>query len=265
MRKTLVIMLIIFGFTNCKNEIKNTDENLIKKNHTPVFLSLSPSMSDKEFTNEIINLNDARKLNEGKFEIKTEENYFYFSVGKTKNTIRLSYSVISTISAKNISYELSDKYIEQDKKTVHQFIEIFESNYNGQKYKLPTNIDLTKYGLNKEHYNVYQDASKTVLFGYDIDEVRYPSPSELEIVIRNESFLDGLARESQTEDQRNRPCYFGYVILIDYYYNEDFEKLYKKIQSDSINSVQGELEKGKKEIERKKKLENNIRNNLKEL
>ena len=63
MRKIFVLSLFIFSFISCKNtESKESPEKIIKQEYRPLFISLSPKMTDNEFKEEISNLNDEKKL-----------------------------------------------------------------------------------------------------------------------------------------------------------------------------------------------------------
>lgn len=265
MRKIFFLSLIFYSFISCQYiEDRLSEEESVEKEYAPLFLGLSHKMTEIEFRDEITNLNSLGKLSEDKFYIPIKDDNLYFKVHRTKNSIRLSYSVLSSVSPKNISYELSEKYISANYKQVSDLIEIFDSKYKEGKYTLPTNINLTNYGLNKTYYRVYQDSSKTVLFGYDINETVYPSPRELEEEISNASFLDNMARHSNNVDE-DENCYFGFIILIDYFYKEDFNKLLKKMKSDSIVNVKKHAEILEKRIKIRRKVEENKTKNLNEL
>ena len=62
MKKILIVILLMLGLTNCKNQNKktNSDKKLVKQDYSTLFLTLSPKMTDNEFQDEINHLNDEK-------------------------------------------------------------------------------------------------------------------------------------------------------------------------------------------------------------
>ena len=136
-----------------------------------------------------------------------------------------------------------------------EIIRIFEDKYGRSEIKLPNEASLSGYEMNKMHYNIYQDSSKTVLVGYDIYGTRNPTPSSEELFVDSANNIN--------TNEKDIP--YGFSITIDYYYNEDFDKLLKKIHSDTQINKQKMQIKIKEDTEKRKRDEDKLKNNLKKI
>ncbi len=264
MKKIFLIILITYSFTNCKNiseelkVIENLNEENKTENHSPLFLGLTPSMSDYKFSEEIKNLNKINKLDNGRFIIPIKNEEFYFEVQKTKNTIRLNCKNQDSIAIENLSYQISEEYLEKYNREINNIIEVFDKKYNGQKLIMPTNISLLNYGLQNDYYKIFQDSSKTVLIGYKKIGYKHPSPSERKAEdnkIKKKNPYDPLESIGEIIDgQKDSSNFvvFGFEMDIDYYYNKEFNKIFKAIQIESKNNNNDRIEKLNSETEKKK-------------
>jgi hypothetical protein len=273
MSKITLAILIILTFTGCKksnDDLKNNETEIAPletksiKNHHPIFLGLSPYMTETEFSNEINNLNSQSKLNGSRFIVQMDNKDYYFEVKKTANTIKLIYSDQTSKAIQNVSYKISEGYLQLYQSRMNDFLKIFDSKYD-KKIIMPTNIHLSNYGLSKENYQIFRDSSKTVLIGYKLNGYRYPSPSEREYENSKkekeipDGILDNIGEQMDRGKERSNFVVFGLDVEIDYYYNEEFDELFKKIKTDSDIEKKNELMEKQKEIEIKKVSKNNVK------
>lgn len=246
----------MFGLTNCKNQNKktNSDEKLVKQEYSPLFLSLSPKMTDNEFQDEINHLNDEKKLDLGYFIIPVRDKRYKFFVYKTEKTIRLNYYEDKSLTINDFDVNIADEYIRDAETKTSEIIQIFEDKYGRPKIKFPLVASLSDYDISK-YNNIYQDSSKTVLVGYNIFGTRDPTPNPEELFVDSANNINTYEKDIP----------YGFSITIDYYYNEDFEKLLKKIHLDTEINEQKRQMKFKEDAEKRKKDEDDLKNNLNNL
>lgn len=191
--KHFVKILILLTICSCANEKKNEDSKFSdinkqfnsKEISEPLFLDLSPKMSDIIFDQKLKN-----SLPSKKFEIPINEYKFEFSIEKLSNRIILKYDDITTLiftpkygdnSEKRFSNFIKTDY--RENAIIDSFKRIFENNYSNKIDQLPlyknqlgeyfnnkiyskSNRTLERYGFNQENYMIFQDSMKTVLIGY---------------------------------------------------------------------------------------------------
>ena len=274
MSKIILAILVSLAFVSCRKSNEDAinhnqqiapakAKNII--NHSPLFLGLSPNMTEYEFSKEIDKLDSQSKLSGDRFIIPVNKEDFYFEVKKTENTIRLSYSDQTTKAIENVSYKISDDYLKHYENSVNDFLKIFDSKYDGKNMIMPTNVYLLNYGLKNVNYRIFQDSSKTVLIGYKINGLRYPSPSEQEYENSKkskkipDSSLENIGDFINTGKEHSNFVSFGLEVDVDYYYNEEFNKLFQRIKSDSNLEKKNEIIKKQKETESKNVTKNNIK------
>ena len=270
LKKCLLSTTILF-LVNCKEPTsENNDENSVSntKNQTfetelkPIFIGLSPKMSDEAFDSEINKLNTENKLVNNKFPLKLDEEFISFDIFKKINSITLVYSTQESKSFENISYQISDRYLKKYNHKKEELFKIFDSKYKIHKIQIPKNINLTNYGLQKDSYRLYQDDEKSILLGYTIIGERYPSKQkfEYEKQINNkktdEHPLENLGKFISSES--NNYAVFGIEIEINYFHNDKMESLLMNMlkESNTIKKLKKESE--KKESENEKTAKNNI-------
>lgn len=273
LKKTFFILVILIigscrkpsnDLQNQENKINPSEAKKVKK-HNSLFLGLNPYMTEYDFSTEISNLNSQNKLNNGRFIIPVNNQDYYFDVKKTINTIRLTYSDQTSKSVHNLSYRISDEHLQLYENKINDLLKIFNSKYNGEEKVIPTEVNLSYYGLRKEHYRIFQDSSKTVLIGYTINGYRCPSPSEQAYENSKKKKektpdhpLENIGKFIDRENQSSNFVIFGLEVDIDYYYNDEFNKLFQKIIYDNEVKKKSEIINKQKEIERKKVSENNL-------
>ena len=253
MRKIFFLSLLIFSFISCKN--KESTENIIREEHQPLFIGLSPKMTDNEFEEEISNLNHEKKLDSGDFIIPINNKTYKFKVSKTGKTVRLLCTEYHTMYVKNFDINIAEERISDAETIISEIIKIFEEKYGDSKIRFPVGAPFLDYKMNSEYYNIYQDSYKTVLMGYDIYDTRDPTPSS------EERFAD-VAVDGENS---KREIDHGFRVIIDYYYNEDFDKLFKSIELKTKNNDQKWENKLKRDAENRKRDADNLKNNLKKL
>ncbi len=237
-------MLCLFLF-NCKqseNKIITTDSKENKKvvieqndkEFKAIFIGLSPKMTDEVFLNEIEKLNSNGKLENSKFVLYVNNETLYFEIQKLSNSIRLNYSDIQSKYIPNLSYEKSDKYLNEINIKKDNLIKIFQSKYKSNIIEIPTDLNLDKYGLEMEKYLLFRDTDKSVLLGYTVLGSRVPSPSEREEYYNKlveENPDDPLAAVGRFVKSDIEYVDFGLEIEINYYHNEDLNSLLENLST----------------------------------
>ena len=245
--RSIFFMIIILLSISCFEKSNNLD-NSEKKNRPPLFMGLSPDMTDQEFEDEINNLNFSGKLQSGHFVVKIDEKY-WFNITKDENSISLFAD-----NRTNFTYADYDGYIKKKEIANSRFKEIIkkiEDKYKDKKNESLTNMLFKDISLEGRTMGVYRDLSKTVSiqFNYHIDDY----DSEQHIKDNYEYF---------STDERGRivrSSSENISINISYYYNDDFDKILKKKIDDKIFSEQNEIEELKRKEEKEKVLENNLK------
>jgi len=194
MKQTLVI-LIILVFFNCTNvkknniptpELQKLEKQLkAKSKYQPIFLNLSPKMSDFQFEQELKKSSQNKKIT-----IPINNYNFEFSIIKSSNRVILEYNDIKTLIFTNKYGENAEKnYLDFIKKDpfeedlIKSFINLFKNKYSIEIKQLPisknqhgeyynnqiqpySERDLYDYGFKEENYLIFKDSIKTVLIGY---------------------------------------------------------------------------------------------------
>lgn len=224
-------------------------DNLEKTNRLPLFMGLSSDMTDKEFEDEIKNLNSSNKLQSGNFVVKIEGDKFWFTVSKDENSISLFAD-----NRTNFTYADYDEYIKRKKNADSRFKEIIkkiENKYKNIKNESLTNMFYDDNRIAGRKSGVYRDLSKTISIRFNFHTDDYES--EQDIKDNYEYFYTdekGRIVRSSTED---------ISINISYYYNDDFDKILKEKIDDKVFSEQNEIEELKRKEEKEKVLENNLK------
>ena len=177
MKQTLVI-LIIFSFLSCTNIKKNNitesesyeSENMIdqKIENKPIFLNLSPKMSDLQFEKELTS-----SLPNKKISIPINNHSFEFNIKKSSNKIVLEYNDIKTLNfIPKFGDDAEKRFLEFIKKDpfeeelVKNFINLFKIKYPKQIKQLPISKN-----LQGEYYNnQIRPFSERDLYSYDFKE-----------------------------------------------------------------------------------------------
>src|SRR5690606_22373137 len=197
--KQSLFILIVFSFLSCTNVKKNNipesesyeSENIIdqKIENKPIFLNLSPKMSDLQFEKELTSSLPNKKLS-----IPINNYSFEFNTKKTSNQIVLEYNDIKTLNfIPKFGDNAEKRFLEFIKKDpfeeelVKNFINLFKIKYPKQIKHLPisknlqgeyynnqirpfSERDLYNYDFKEENYLIFQDSIKTILIGYTNSE-----------------------------------------------------------------------------------------------
>lgn len=272
MKYKTILILLFFSLLSCEKIIsKKTNDNISVKtiekkvnsqNIVPIFIGLSPNMSDEVFDEKIKKLNEDGKLVDGEFVITVKNKNYPFQVLKTNNSIRLKYSTQETKAFENVSYAISENYLSIYKNKKNDIIEIFDLKYKLNKTQIPTNIYLPIYHLEKENYKLYKDQLKSILVGYTMIGGIYPSLEEREIEKRKKEEKvsdDPLANIGDfIRSEKSNYAQFGMEIEINYYENTEMERILKKMLDESSEVKNAEDKIFKKEKSQKNSAKNNI-------
>lgn len=248
MRKICFIILLFLSISCEKTNKKSSiEENLIKKK-SPLFMGLSPNMTDKDFDDKIKSLNFSGKLNEGSFTVKVKDEEYYFRVYKYKSSITLGAHKQSNFNYTD--YEEYERKTKEEYSKLKDFAEKIQAKYKDKRNESLTSIFFEDWGLETGDFGVYRDSSKTVAIKYDLENDKYDSEQYIkdnyEVFYTNES---GRIVRSSAVDA---------IITISYYYNEDFDKLIEEKKQKKIISKQNKIEEINKKVEKEKVLENNL-------
>src|SRR5690606_22984872 len=206
MKKTFAILLM-FSFLSCVNDKKNDipNSNLNNSNYQieseieyePIFLNLSPAMSDINFEKKL-----KSSAPNGKFLLPINKYNFEFNIKKSSNRIILEYNQIKTLQFPDkFGKNAESRYLDFIKKDpfeevlIDDFVKIFKNKYSTQIKGLPllknkrgeyfnnqplpyAKRTLRNYDFNQENYLIFQDSIKTILVGYTI--LDYPRTADNE-------------------------------------------------------------------------------------
>lgn len=177
----ITCIFVLLSSCNSNNEKGVTKTNpTIKKNkdYQSLFLGLNPKMSDKEFSNKIVELNKTGKLENKKFPLSINGEEFLFDINKKQNSIRLSYTDEYTLQKKCKSSLFFKKYKSEFQskrnkfyKQKNSFINILKKKYSLNKYQFPKNFDFDRIGLECYEdcgYTIFIDKDKYIVFGTTI-------------------------------------------------------------------------------------------------
>lgn len=190
--KSTFAILLLFSFLSCvndkKRDIPNSNSQIESEiEYEPIFLNLSPSMTDINFEKKL-----KSSVPNGKFLIPINKYNFEFNIEKYSDRIILEYNQIKTLQfpdkfGKNAERRYSD-FIKKDPSEeilIDDFVKIFKKKYSTQIKELPllknkrgeyfnnqplpwAERTLRNYDFNQENYLIFQDSIKTVLVGYTI-------------------------------------------------------------------------------------------------
>ncbi len=247
MKQTLGILLIIlfFGCTNGKNnnttntDFQQTDKFFEQKiEYEPIFINLSPNMSDFQFEQEL-----KRSTPNKKFTISLNNYKFDFDITKYSNRIVLDYNDIKTLiftpkfgedAEKRYMDFINKEPIEQNEILIKKFINLFKNKYPKQIEQLPlsknqigeyynnqkgnfTERNLLNYKFKKENYLIFQDSIKTVIIGYTNAE--YPrklDKKDLELITYTSQISESISRNSMESVENIRNYFKEYGKLSPY-------------------------------------------------
>tara|TARA_R110001599_G_scaffold215998_5_gene414273 strand:+ start:31 stop:984 length:954 start_codon:yes stop_codon:yes gene_type:complete len=218
----IIIIFIFFSCTNGKkNNVPDSDnqksENQFgaENDYQPIFLKLSPQMSDFQFEQEV-----SHSIPNKKFTIPLYNYNFDFDVTKKSNRIVLDYNDIRTLvftpkfgdnAEKRYLDFIKKEPIEKNEILIKEFIILFKNKYSkqindlpllknqkGEYYNNPNGIsavrNLHNYGFEKENYLIFQDSIKTVIIGYTNAE--YPQKLD-------KKALEKITYTSETSDRES--------------------------------------------------------------
>lgn len=230
----LVSLFILLSSCNNKNNsVKNSTNSTIKKhnNYKSLFLGLSPQMSDKEFSNKIVELNKSGKLENNKFPLLIDGEEFLFEINKKHNSIKLSFKDEYTLQKKCKSSlffkqnrkEFLSKRIKFNKYKI-SFINILKKKYSLNKFQFPKNFNFDKIGLECYEdcsYTIFVDKDKYVVFGtsiYGLEDYYILTGNKYNEETEKENVFDKLITNHN----------YGISIFIHYFSIQEFDKLYKE-------------------------------------
>jgi hypothetical protein len=171
--KVICFLLLLSSCNNQDKNINNTKPIKKEKKYLPLFLGLSPYMSENDFSTKINELNKNRKLEYGKFPVLIDNEEYLFEIKKQHKSIKLSYTDEYTLTQKGkttlffkkYSKEFSNK--ENKFNTIrNNFIKILSKKYKLNEFQIPSNIELEKIHLECcSSYKIFVDKDKYVIFG----------------------------------------------------------------------------------------------------
>jgi hypothetical protein len=270
----IIILFVFFSCTNGKkNKIPVSDNKKsetpfgAKNDYQPIFLKLSPEMSDFQFEQEV-----NRSIPNKKFTIPLNNYSFDFDITKKSNRIVLDYNDIRTLvftpefgenAEKRYLDFIKKEPIEKNEILIKDFIYLFKNKYSKQINELPLlknqkeeyynntsgfyiERNIQNYGFEKENYLIFQDSIKTVIIGYTnaeypkkldkkaLEKITYTyetsgrkSLSPIMSVEEIEELYKELLELTDFEESISRKQ--GLSFQINYMPNADFEYLKKRI------------------------------------
>lgn len=230
----LIISAILLSCNNNKPALKTTVEANDNIRYEPIFLNLSPRMTDSIFESKLKVNQEINKKKEFLLPIGSKDENIGFKVSKKDKRILLTYEFSTKIRLEMLDKNLSRHWSEKNSNLINNFINLFEKRYkpiltdsfpyrpseNGTFNHRSGSIiygvkekSLYDYGFKKNSYKIFQDSTKTILIGY---QSTTPYPKE------NFSF--------------ERPMSTAAVSLeINYMHNSDFSDLKNQIIYDKIS------------------------------
>lgn len=232
MKKTfLIISVILLSCNNNKPALKTPVEANETIHYKPIFLNLSPRMTDSIFESKLKVNKEINRKNEFLLPIGSKDENVGFKISKKDNRILLTYEFSTSIRLEMLDENLSRHWSEENSNVINNFINLFEQRYrpistdsfpyepneygtfnnrSGNIFYGVKEKNLHDYGFKKNSYKIFQDSTKTILIGY---QSKTPYPKE------NFSF--------------ERPMSTAAVSLeINYMHNSDFSKLKSQISHD---------------------------------
>lgn len=260
MRKIYFLIIILLSIS-CKktNEKSNNEQPIIKKssnqkdlnkkNKTPLFLSLSPNMTDKEFDYEIENLNISGELDKGRFIIKSGDDQFSFNVERAED-----YIYLHTHKPSNFNYINYKEYrngTDQNYNRFIKFVDKIKNNFYERKNEVLTNQYVKAWNKQDLNIEIYADSSETILIHYNINYDEYDS--EQDIKEKYKTF--------HTNENGNivRSNMFIFTMLIQYHYTKSFNKMLEDKIRKNIKDAENVSNDFKIKKEKEKFLEDNIK------
>ncbi len=254
---------ILFLIYCSKNEqfINNIDKdsitNINKGNYSPVFLGLSPNMTDKEYDLQIKKLNKDGILEGNDFTINDNNKLYVFNVSKTSKSIRLEFNdfvTVITTPNENVSQESNSNY-ELEK---NQIQKVFNKKYKKANIQLPENIDFAKFDFTLNNYTLYKDSDKYVLLGYSMPDV---NTNNVVGKSRNSKDEKLFGSDVMTAKSNEFVSYeYGLKIQIDYLEIDDMNKILKQINLEINNEVENKKRQSEIKVKREQSHKNNIKN-----
>lgn len=237
-----IIFIISIILLSCNN---NNSKTTINKNknikYQPIFLNLSPKMSDSVFNSELrknIEINEDEEFllpintnsnNDKNDDFSENNNNIKFKVSKENKRIKLSYEYTTDIRIEFLDDYTSNYWFDKNTNLIKNFIYIFEQKYkyiNQDNFPFKPNKEnvyepslgmevfgvkqkkLNDYGFEKQNYRIFQDSVKTILIGYE-SQIPYPKKEKYSL---------------------EHPMNTAAISLeINYMHNSDFNDLKKKI------------------------------------
>jgi hypothetical protein len=245
---------------SCNKKVE--DKLKIDEFHPPLFLTLSPYMSDNQFYSESKKLIKNNKLEKGKFVLRINNKNYFLNVAKYKHSINLSYSKNEEVSYSSLNYELSDNLNNKYKKTLIDIKSVLDKKYIQNERQMPL---IVSYPLDNLIYTLYKDKDKYILFGYKLITNKSGNKSERQQEL--DEFSRQMGRKSKTDNSMftrlssNDPkITFGIKIKIDYfergYMDSLLDEIYKVNKESELKEQNIRVLKEKKNLKRKENLNN---------
>ncbi|MDY0090229.1 MAG: hypothetical protein RBR78_07665 [Flavobacteriaceae bacterium] len=272
MTKKIFLYAITIAFISC-NKI-DTNESITENhidslanptsqpvNFIPLFLGLSPKMTENIFYKEIENLNNIGKLDNNIFLLKINSVTYGFTIEKTKNSIKLNSSSITIKRKKNLSYKISDSLIHKYYIEKEEIFNVFKNKYQLYDIQVPVNINLDNFNLIKDDYKLFKDVDKFILVGCSIIGNSVSSPEE-QIEEYNNSINGNspniFAELQGKEVDPNNSYHFGIEIEINYLHIDDMKSLLNEMLEESVRIKKIKTEQRKLESDKNEFIDNNI-------
>ncbi|NRT13569.1 hypothetical protein [Flavobacterium sp. 14A] len=175
--KINILLFLLITLISCQ---RKTSETEIKKisNKSSVFLTLYPEMSDSDFKNEVNRLNTTGLLSNNKFQFLLDKTIYDFDVINNNISIRLNYNRKQTIETIFLNYKKSDELIKNYSNEKLNLLNIFKNKYKRSSNQFPPNYTIMAEELSKPNYEVFEDAEKYILIGWQVIGDRIPNKQE---------------------------------------------------------------------------------------
>ena len=176
MLKKILWLSVLYVSISCIQKEQNIEKTIsnssnsagASKNYKPLFLGLSPEMSDVEYQNQIKLLNQRGTLHNSVFTIESNENFPDFYVKKEHNSIRLWYKNFTKYNNDELSSEFSKELVEEYTLTKNEILKVYSKKYDKNDWQFPEGTYLPSYNFPQEDYIILKDSDKYIVIGYSL-------------------------------------------------------------------------------------------------
>lgn len=260
--KINILLFLLVTLISCQRKTSETEIKNIS-NKSSVFLTLYPEMSDSDFKNEINKLNTTGLLSNSKFQFLLDKNIYNFDVIKNNISIRLNYNRKQTIETIFLNYNRSDELIKNYNNEKLNLLKIFENKYKRSSNQFPLNYPIIAEELTKPNYEVFEDAEKYILIGWQVIGNRIPnkqeSAEEIKKIFPNTKYSKKFDEYAKASSNGGGKAVFGIEFEINYFRKSILDTIINKTWLDYKETEQRANELNIRKHNLKIKMEENIK------